>query len=286
MVGVILIAALAVPAATGEPPVATARAAEEAFAEGLRLRDEPDKARPLFRRSADLFEQLRRGGAANPALFRDEGNACLLAGDLPGAILAYRRGLRLAPDDRALQQLLAAAREQVVYKQPGAFARPPVSLRPPWLPRLPARGGLLLAWAAYGVACLSLARWWMVRRGVWLSSGLGAIAVAVLLGLVLFAEEQSERDQDGVLLRKGNALAYPRRYETPLNRGVEARLLFQKGDWVQIELSGGETGWVPLAYVLIDRLAGSSRNKPARAGGGSPPVLFYTGGLTPPARRN
>jgi hypothetical protein len=227
------------------------------------LREEPDQARPLFRRSADLFDQLRRDGAANPALFRDEGNACFLAGDLPRAILAYRRGLRLVPNDRALQQLLAAAREQVVYKHSGAFGRPPVSLRPPWLPRLPARGGLLLACTVYAFAWLCLARWRMVRRRAWLSAGLGAMAVAALLGVVLAAEEARERDldahplvviaEDGVLLRRGNGMAYPRRYEAPVNRGVEARLLFQRDDWVQIELSGGETGWVPLAYVLIDR---------------------------------
>jgi hypothetical protein len=246
-------------------PLATRQAAEEAFAEGVRLRQELDKARPLFRQSADLFEELRRGGAANAALFRDQGSACLLAGDLSGAILAYRRGLRITPEDRALQDLLAAAREQVVYKQSGSFARPPVSLRPPWLPRLPVLGGLLLACAAYAVGWLSLARWRMVRRGAWLTAGLGGFAVTALLGIALAAEERHERDldaqplvviaQDGVLLRRGNGLAYPRRYETPVNRGVEARLLFERGEWVQIELSGGETGWVPLAYVLIDRQA-------------------------------
>ncbi|HEX5269988.1 MAG TPA: SH3 domain-containing protein [Gemmataceae bacterium] len=267
MVGVILIAV-----ATSGPLVSRAHEAEEAFAEAVRQRDDADKARPLFRKSADLFEELRRAGAANPALFRDEGNARLLAGDLPGAILAYRRGLRLAPDDRALQRLLAAAREQVVYKQSGAFGRPPVSLLPPWLPRLPARGVLLLACAAYAFGWVSLARWRMVRRGKWLTAALASFAVAALLGLALGAGEARERDldarplavvaQDGVLLRKGNGLAYPRRYETPLNRGVEARLLFERGDWVLIELSGGETGWVPRAYVLIDRApTGGSANR-------------------------
>jgi hypothetical protein len=241
------------------------RLAEESFAEGVRLRDEPDKARPLLRKSADLFEELRRRGAANPALFRDQGNACLLADDLPGAILAYRRGLRLAPNDTALQQLLADAREQVNYNQmPAGFGRPPVSLRPPWLPRLPMGGGLLAAFAVYSLGWLSLARWWMVRRGVWLSAGLAALGVTVMMGALLAVEELQERDrvahplvviaEDGVLLRKGNGEAYPRRYESPVNRGVEARLLYDgRPGWVQIELSGGETGWVPRAYVLIDR---------------------------------
>lgn len=263
MVGVVLLLALA-----ATPAADTDRAAEarESFAEGVRWREEAEKARPLFRRSADLFEELRRRGAANPALFRDQGNACLLADDLPGAVLAYRRGLRLAPNDRELQQLLAAAREQVVYPQPGSFARPPVEHRPPWLPRLPVRGGLLLACAAYALGWLSLARWWMLRRGVWLRVGLAAFAVTALLALGLAAEEVWERHdedrplvviaRDGVLLRKGNGEAYPRRHETPVNRGVEARLLFdgaERGDWVQIELSGGETGWVPRDHVLIDQ---------------------------------
>jgi hypothetical protein len=259
VIGLALVLALAVPGAA-EDLAAQARAS---FTEGVRLRGEPDRAHPLFRQSADLFEELRRRGAANPSLFRDQGNACLLADDLPGAILAYRRGLRLAPNDRALQQLLAAAREQVVYGQPGTFARPPMESRPPWLPRLPLRGGLLLTCAAYALGWVSVARWWMVRRGPFLSLGLVAFAVAALLAAAMAAEAIEDRDQearplvviadDGVLLRKGNAEAYPRRADTPLNRGVEARLLFERGDWVQIELSGGETGWVPRAYVLIER---------------------------------
>ena len=83
--------------------------------------------------------------------------------------------------------------------------------------------------------------------------------------------------QDGVLLRKGNGEAYPRRYDTPVNRGVEARLVEEREGfpatrgavglalgaptgvvaehqgWVQIELAGGEVGWVPRRFVLIDR---------------------------------
>ena len=58
---------------------------------------------------------------------------------------------------------------------------------------------------------------------------------------------------DGVLLRKGDSLKYPPRYKTPLNRGVEARLVRERGEWAQIELVGGEIGWVPRSFVLIDR---------------------------------
>jgi uncharacterized protein YgiM (DUF1202 family) len=239
------------------------RQSQEAFAEGVRLRDDADAARPQFRRAADLFEELRRGGFANPALFRDQGNACFLAGDLPGAILAYRRGLRLAPSDATLQRLLGAAREHVVYRQSGTFARPPTVARPPWLPRLSPSAGLLLAWVAYALGWLTVTRWWMVRRPAFLWLALAAFVVTGLLAVAVGLEEVQERDADlrplvviaegGVLLRRGNGEVYPRRYETPVNRGVEARLLFERGDWLQIELTGGETGWVPRKYALIDR---------------------------------
>jgi hypothetical protein len=56
-----------------------------------------------------------------------------------------------------------------------------------------------------------------------------------------------------VVLRRGNGRSYPPRYPTPLNRGVEARRLFERGDWLQIELSGGEVGWVERAAILEDR---------------------------------
>ena len=55
---------------------------------------------------------------------------------------------------------------------------------------------------------------------------------------------------DGVLLRKGNGLSYPRRFETPVNRGVEARLLVERGSWVKVRLAGGESGWVKADYVV------------------------------------
>lgn len=58
--------------------------------------------------------------------------------------------------------------------------------------------------------------------------------------------------EDGVLLRKGNHENFPPRYETPLNRGVEAQLLFERGDWLQIQLGGGEIGWVRRTLVLRD----------------------------------
>ena len=51
-------------------------------------------------------------------------------------------------------------------------------------------------------------------------------------------------------LRTGNGPDYPPRLDAPLPRGCEARRLFVRGDWWQVELGGGVVGWVPRAAVL------------------------------------
>jgi hypothetical protein len=238
------------------------QAAADAFRVGVEQRDDPVNARAHFRASADLWEQARQQGVANPALFRNQGNACLLADDLPGAILAYRRGLWLAPNDRELQLLLTDARTKVVYPaSSGAFAHPSVELRPPWIPRFSVLWPLGLCFVAYFLVCLAFTRWWMVRRSGFLALSLIALVAFVLLAVIVVLEGTRNRAnevhplvviaQDGVHLRKGNGESYPFRYETPLNRGVEARLLLERAGWVQVELSGGETGWLPRDQVRI-----------------------------------
>jgi hypothetical protein len=227
----------------------------------VELCDAADQARPHFRAAADLFDELRRRGASSPDLYRSLGNACLLADDLPHAVLAYRRGLRLAPDDADLQAGLEEARQRVSYPAGGGYARPAADRRPPWLPRGGwwAFGGAALCYAA---AWLCATRWWMTRRGRLLAAAAVALATAAALTawlVVLAVDDRRDFDrplvvvaEDGVVVRKGDGLAFPPCCETPLNKGVEARRLFQRGDWVQVELGGGEVGWVPRDAVLVD----------------------------------
>jgi tetratricopeptide (TPR) repeat protein len=246
----------------GLADVEVAERAEAEFGEGVRLRQAADKARPHFRAAAAYFDELRRRGARNAMLYRNLGNAYLLAGDLPHAILSYHRGLRLAPRDRALRDNLEQARALVSYPPGSNFGRPAADPTPLWLPRL--GPGWLLAAAAllYALAWVFLTRWLMVRRGRLQALGLAAVLAAGLATgglIVIYRVDEGEAARplvvvldDGVLLRKGDGLTYPPRYDTPLNRGAEARRLFERGAWLQVELAGGEVGWVPRQYVLED----------------------------------
>jgi tetratricopeptide (TPR) repeat protein len=239
------------------------RQAETAFQEGTRLRDRPGEARRAFAEAAERYADLHRRGAVSAALFLDEGDADLLAGDLARAILAYRRGLRLAPNNRMLRRNLEYARGLVAYPESSSMGRPPVAVLPPWLPHVPSEVVLTLALLVYGLGCVLLTRWWMLRRGRLLAAGVLALAAVLPFGAVLAWRAHVRQGKarhplvviadDGVLLRRGNGLSYPPRYEAPVNRGVEARLLFERGGWLKVELSGGESGWVPGRYALVDR---------------------------------
>ena len=263
--------------------------AEASFAAGLGVRGQPSRARPLFRTAAEAYRKLHDRGLRNADLLRNEGNAWLLADDLPRAILAYRRGLRLDPADRSLQECLTFAREQVFYPFQGSFGRPPTNNRPPWLPRLGLSAwsfGFLLA--LYALCWGFLARWLMTRRSRLLLLAVSGLALLIVVaGLFVVGTCYENRAaqgsvaviaRDGVYLRKGNSMAFPPRDETPLNRGVEARLLFRRGDWVQIELSAGQVGWIPAAAVVADEPGTPNPNGQASGGRQLPENVADSGG--------
>ncbi len=259
----LLIALLHAEPDTGLSDRAVLERAEAEFQEGLHLRRDRDQAGPHFRNAASHFDELRQRGIGNPSLYRNLGNAYLLAGDLPRAILSYRRGLYRSPNDFDLRESLAEARARVAYPTSGDLGRPASDNRPPWLPHPRSRWLMFAAAACYALGCVGVTRWRMVRRGRLLTAGFFALVLASLFSgwLLLRAYEQNEREahplvviaRDGVLLRRGNGMVFPPRYDTPVNRGVEGRLLFERGGWLQIELSGGEIGWVPREAVLVDR---------------------------------
>ena len=261
LVAVLLLPSLA-PAA--EPADDLRLQAEAAFRAGAQLAPKaPDKARKEFARAADLYDQLRQAGAANADLFRNQGNAYLLADDLPHAILAYRRGLRLAPHDLALRRSLAFAREEVRFSPPGTLGRPPVDHRPPWLPRVP-EWAPYAAFGFYALAWLVGVRWWMLRRGGWLTAAGSCLVAALVVGAAVGYEEWAEAQEeaqplvvlarDGVQLESG-ATGRRRRRATKRRSIAASRrgALHDGGRWLQVELAGGEVGWVPASSTLVDR---------------------------------
>jgi hypothetical protein len=261
----LLLAAAAAPAVPDGSDAELAEHARAAFDEGRRLRDGGESGEKEFQTAAACYEQLRARGVENATLYANLGDAYVLADDLPRAILAYRRGLRQTPHDAGLLTRFTAARALVAYSANHPLGRPAPEPHPPWLLRVASLWLLLGSFLCYGGVCAGVTRWLMTRRGRWLVAAAACLLAGVLpTALLVDAERrrgaEAERTlvvvkDDDVLLRKGDGLKYPKRYDATVNRGVEATLVNerQEGQWVQIELAGGEIGWVPRRFVLIDR---------------------------------
>jgi hypothetical protein len=218
------------------------------------------KARSAFAQAANGYDELWRHGHHNPELALNRANAHRLAGNLPAAIAALDAGLAVSPWSRPLQVALEDARSQVGYPITGDLA---AQCRP--APRLgiSQRMSGFEAWGIAGVlwlmACGGVARFAMTRRPAWVLWVLAClVGLAVLGGAWWHDLRERQRANEtplvvmteDVVLRKGNAEAYPARLEGKLPRGVEARKLTERGGWLQIRLAGGVVGWVPSMAVV------------------------------------
>jgi hypothetical protein len=191
------------------------------------------------------------------------GNAYLLAGDVPRAVLAYHRGLRHAPANANLLASLEYAR---------TLADPSGTAPSKWTAWWRLRGATVLGISAallYAMAWCGVTAWWVARRARWLVLGAAAGCVlAIFLPGVWRWHEDTRRPArrpwvvvaaDRVDLRLGDGVLYPARPER-LYRGAEATLITSRGAWAQIETTGGVIGWVPLRDVLVE-----SENKEGEA---------------------
>jgi hypothetical protein len=234
--------------------------AETAFRLGVENKTNLLQTRRHFSEATDACFELHRRGVRSPALYLNLGNAAVLADRWPEAVWAYHVGLKLDPNDAGLRDHLAFARGKVLYPASGQ-GRPDADAWPAWLHRptvyeLFCIGNFsyLLAWVAGTSALLARSSRLVLAAGVWL---LIAALCGGALGLQL---EQADADRQTPLIvlannaefYRGNGASYPQHPAMPvLPRGLEARQVHRRGGWVQIRLTTGEVGWVPLDRVLV-----------------------------------
>jgi hypothetical protein len=208
---------------------------------------------------ADIYEHCDCPSAAR---WYNLGNARFLADQLPEAILAYCRGLRLDPNDAGIRANLDYARAKVSYHF-GHRGHPEVDSWPSSLYRPSSFQVLVAAFVLYALACVLFTRWFVTWRQPLLSRSVVVLVLAAITG-VYWLHLESERDRQKqyplvlirdahVPLRKGNGPSYPVNPDLPiLSRGMEARKMHERGGWLQIRFASGEIGWVEKTAVLVD----------------------------------
>jgi hypothetical protein len=251
------------PLAHAAPPQDEARAqlleglAE--FDEAQRIQQEqPDVARRLFRSAAQRLHSVAASGVDNGRLQYDIGNAHLQAGDIGRAILHYRRAERLIPNDPLLKDNLSLARSKrltaIAPDSDSELLRSALFVH--YQTTVTQR---LLAAVVFYFACWLLLMIWNVRPR---RSLMVIAAVSMLLALTLSISVgvsgwQDRQQPAGVVLAsdvpvyKGPGPSYQRLFEQPLQPGVEFQLLEQRGEWWNIELADGKTGWLSASVAEL-----------------------------------
>lgn len=252
-----LAAALLVGWAGWQPATAAANdaALEDARSRYRAALDETDRLlrMRLFADAELAWRSLAEANPEAPAIQTDWGNAALGAQQGGRAVLAYRRALRLAPDDARARANLAWLRDR----------------QPLWLPRPSASGTLdsLLFWrqqfnvaqlfcagaAAFAVGLLLLAPW-SRQRPRWLRS-LAApflLAWAALSATALATDDQRSAGvllADGATLRSADSPGASPAFANPLPAGAEVDVLEARESWLRVALADGTSGWLPSASV-------------------------------------
>lgn len=218
--------------------------------------ENPARAAQQYRRSAAAFEALADAGIHNVALHYNLGNVYYRLGDLGRAVLNYRRAARIDPSEPRVQSNLRLARNRVMPLIEAPLNTHWFENALTWHAYSPPLTRRVVAWCASAVgAALLMAR---IRRrsAPLLIGGVAALLLGAAAAASLAWQTLDERGAPaGVIvmgehvLRVGRGEGYDAALRQPLGAGVELRVLQVQGDWAEVRLMNGVTGWIPASAV-------------------------------------
>lgn len=227
-------------------------AAEYDFAEAQRLmEDAPHESRRLFLSAAQNFQAIEEAGFTSGALRYNIGNCYLLAGDIGRAVLWYKRAQRLTPGDPLLAENLSVARSRCLspIRDTRASALKRTALFWHYSTAISTR--ITLGLVAYALAWLLLGVWRFRRQRPLAWTAGVAMLLAVATGGSAIVQHWMDRNRPAGVITELDVPVYNgpsqrsnRRFEQPLQPGVEFTLRERRGGWWWIELEGAESGWI------------------------------------------
>ncbi|MGD9128302.1 MAG: tetratricopeptide repeat protein [Planctomycetia bacterium] len=209
-----------------------------------------------FLKVAGRYQQILDSGVRSWAIFYNQGNAMMEAGQRGRAIAAYRQAQQLHPNNAYLKANLQYALGQDVSVEPPRTIVGHILFWQNWI-GYPTKLHLAVI---VGIVTFLLGIVALFYR----SKLLGRIAAAfVLITLILsfsaaYDWYRFDHIEHGVVVandtvaRKGNAESYDPSFTEPLSDGTEFTLLSRRGNWLQIHLPGEQEGcWIPTKDAVV-----------------------------------
>ena len=195
------------------------------------------------------FEAILKTGTQSEAIYYNLGNAYYRAEDIAGAVWAYERALQLDPGDGDARHNLALARLRVKDRIPEPDYPAIITLYRSFRGGLtPRQWALRISWLLVVAAGLSSSARLMNWRSSRALANVLLLVVALLALVAVDSIQTSRRTNDGIIYI-GPATAYsaPSERSTALfqlHAGAKVAITGEGGDWLQIELLDGRSGWI------------------------------------------
>ena len=206
--------------------------------------------------AAALYQEILDAGLVSGAIFYNQGNAFMRAGQRGRAIACYRQASRYLPRNPYLDANLRFAL--------GASARPEstgsvLEQLLFWRDWISYGGKFQLAAAAAAAAlALGLLALFVPGRRSLRGLAFAALAITVLLSLSAAYDwrryewvEHGVTVRGDVTVRKGNAASYEPAFDQPLGEGAEFEVVERRGQWLLVRLAGGEEGWIEQQAAVV-----------------------------------
>ena len=209
-----------------------------------------------YEAAAAKYQTLVDDGVNNWKMYFNLGNAYLQSNHLGPAIVNYERAAALTSNN-TVHANLQHAKSLVKMEKPVAEPQTTLEMAQQRLDAISLQSLLSIAvisWALFWVA-MSVGRPNWQRR----AKTVGVLAAGVFLAATIIMAARDPYSQhpsgiitsDQVVLREGNGTAFNTKSGMPLPEGVEVQILEQRGEWYNIQLENGQTGWLSDADVDV-----------------------------------
>ena len=231
-----------------------------AFDRGITLQTaDPMQAHQAFETAIERWQTLADSGVTNGAILYNLGNAQVQAGELGKGIASYLRAREFMPGDARLSENLEYARSLVSPQFTADGAGDLISRLMFWHREWSVTTRIIIFGIAWGGGWMLLLARRFVRfpGSAWWSGSamvIGAcFAASVAVSLINSVSGRGVIVQNDVIVRKGDGEAYQPRFEEPIHRGVEFRILESRPIWLHVEFPNGDDGWIPRGAAEVVR---------------------------------
>ncbi|MCA9119292.1 MAG: hypothetical protein H6822_06365 [Planctomycetaceae bacterium] len=207
-----------------------------------------------FLQAAAIYQEILDAGVVSGAVFYNQGNAFMRAGEKGRAIACYRQAKRYRPRDPYLDANLRFALGNAGATPP----KPVIEYILFWCDWVSYQGkfnislGCALATFVISVASLFV-KPQLLKRAATLALCLTvAFAISAVYDWYRYSHlKHGVMINDEVVARKGDSETYQPAFTKSLDEGTEFVVMEQRGGWLHLRLAGGQEGWVASTDVTV-----------------------------------